>query len=299
MHQQSWQFAECRQSQFGRRRSSFFLHLISQHFVFCDDNVARLHKATQRVCNARQCTCRWILSQHACAAYRRIGENGKWYILLWLIVFVEFLERCGVITSAVWRFSLNIGKLAYAIRSQVNLYTLRNFHVIKECMGNFWNGREMHKNLIKYFGKLKLTCLVVTYCVPVRFRGDLAVLHGWSFGQIASKPHRNARNHHQTKLSLPNHFIKFLCISRPFQKCPIHSFVSHKDFATYVNWPGFDLAGVACDISEPTKGKTDYTSLLFNQKFQDSSDFSAARALFDPLKQRKAASLAVTSKSRH
>ena len=52
----------------------------------------------------------------------------------------------------------------------------------KGCMGNSWNGREMHKNVIKC--SRKLNCLVVFSCVPVGFRGDWPY---YTVGHLTSK----------------------------------------------------------------------------------------------------------------
>ena len=69
----------------------------------------------------------------------------------------------------------------------------------------------------------------LAYVIQSQPRGKLTfLLYCVTFAILKMHlPHRNTRNHLQTsKLSFPKHFIKFWCISRPFQKFPIHSFIS-------------------------------------------------------------------------
>ena len=69
----------------------------------------------------------------------------------------------------------------------------------------------------------------LAYVIQSQPRGKLTfLLYCVTFAILKMHlPHRNTRNHLQTsKLSFPKHFIKFWCISRPFQKFPIHSLIS-------------------------------------------------------------------------
>ena len=69
----------------------------------------------------------------------------------------------------------------------------------------------------------------LAYVIQSQPRGKLTfLLYCVTFAILKMHlPHRNTRNHLQTsKLSFPKHFIKFWCISRPFQKFPIHFFIS-------------------------------------------------------------------------
>ena len=47
-------------------------------------------------------------------------------------------------------------KLAHVSRAKSIYIQCETSCDIKECIGNFWNGREMHRNLIKCFRKLNL-----------------------------------------------------------------------------------------------------------------------------------------------
>ena len=90
------------------------------------------------------------------------------------------------------------------------------------------------------------------------------------------------------------------CLSKKYGVQMVHSSLAHSiRWVSRTLWRNHFRCLKILNISPRQPRVKHYTSLLFYQKFQNSSDYSAARALFDPLKQRKAASLAVTSKSRH